>query len=1044
MTTYYVNKDGNDSSGNGLSHATAWLTLNKALGINGIPLTGGPHTLLVGAGTYAESVKLSITRAYGTVTTVQPENPGDSVIITGVSGGINTQINGGATNITFKNLIFSGYSGSTYTIYVTVNNNSISGVTFDSCTITDDGVTADAYLIIHSFSNAGTVAYTLTNCTLTGSTAGVHTHLDIRSTATATATVTISGCNITSAKTGTQWTISAEGTILQMTGCTLTSGGRGIAFGADNTTGLTTGGYIRGCTITCSGNHGVLTGGGSIGIEVSSCTITVVGHCLIDKGIGNTWTQNTLKAPGSSDATFLLKGSTNLTVRSNRVYCDASYVFANYDGVTLTTAGAQIDHNYFFVAPGGRAGYWEAVNNGAGNVIDYNRYKTVGSVYPWGRILGNNCTTLALLKSAWAGYGDGTNESHSAATTFHQAYIRVRGRTIPTGKAINSIPNLPENTSNLIDQGSYTSFAATATAGTYRITPRAHWNSKWAWWAFKTGMFAGRTPHFVIDKANHYNMVANEWLACWASAADTDTWYQFDNVSIGATDLEFYHNTAFPSGTIYVAAMPMYSFARTQRKVAEWSASSLVSSPPSATNYVIGYTTARDNGDARGTNPALPYYGVKIANAAANTKNRAILTSGNHPSENIGRFMLEGAMDWLLTSGYKQDQLLDWFEFYVYPCLNPQGVYGGWFRSSPQNPTTDHNILWNTTGTAEEVDAFRTAWNTDVSNAVEVGLDFHSWMTSDGNKGVAGDSTTAMWVAYIAAVQALGTYSQRSDDSDIRMTCNLWDSWGAGKLNGIPDHGGITSLGISDWKLAGRRFVEALADMLAAGRFANNPGVGSRDCNGTTDRIDWSSAGTLTASALTISLWVKVDALAHTTYLTCIHRSGDAAYGIVFGVTTAGLLYLERSGTASVERDTVTGTVTTGVWTHLLVTHTGTFTDRTTIHIYKNGVECSYAASGSDGSGEYAPTGSWSIAGRKYDDNHNLDGKIAQVKKWNRVLTPTEIASEAAGDAMAASSGLLFYFAGNTSSLVASPGGTGTADGTTSSTGVGNGPTIYY
>ena len=102
------------------------------------------------------------------------------------------------------------------------------------------------------------------------------------------------------------------------------------------------------------------------------------------------------------------------------------------------------------------------------------------------------------------------------------------------------------------DQQSSTSVIG---ANPIRITPVKHWNSLWAWWAHC--MAGGTTPTFQIAKADHYNMVANERLCCWAQAADTDTWYDFDNVTIGASDLEFSMDTPFPAGVIYVAALPI-------------------------------------------------------------------------------------------------------------------------------------------------------------------------------------------------------------------------------------------------------------------------------------------------------------------------------------------------------------------------------------------------------------------------------------------------------------------------------------------------------
>ncbi len=493
--------------------------------------------------------------------------------------------------------------------------------------------------------------------------------------------------------------------------------------------------------------------------------------------------------------------------------------------------------------------------------------------------------------------------------------------------------------------------------------------------------------------------------------------------------------------------MPMYPFGRTQRKLAEWTANALADETPSTTGFVLGNATARDNGDARGIIPALPFYGFKAANATANTKNKAILSSGNHPSENIGRFMLEGAVDWLLTSGVKQKQLLDWFEFFVYPCLNPQGVYGGWFRSSPETPTTDNNRLWDGTGANEAVDAFKAAWNNDVSNAVEAALDFHSWMDADGNKGFTGDSTTTLWTAFIAAITALdATYVQRADNTTASMLSSYWLSWGATKLCGHPDPGGITSLGVTEWKLAGRRFIEAMANMLAAGYFANNPGVGSRDFNGTTDRIDWASVDNVKGDALTISFWFNLDAIAHNSYILCLHDSANTQYGILANFNNTSTLNFMRHGTTDYIWGVTGLSSLTGSWRRVVITSDGgLLTGSATI--YLDGV--SQAITFTNGSGaETEHTGSWSIGGRIYDDARNADGKIAQVGVWNRVLNSTERDNLAAGYApdLAAASGLQFYFKGNTSSLynAITGGAEGTADGTTSVTGVGNGPAIIY
>src|SRR5512147_1265589 len=108
---------------------------------------------------------------------------------------------------------------------------------------------------------------------------------------------------------------------------------------------------------------------------------------------------------------------------------------------------------------------------------------------------------------------------------------------------------------------------------TYRITPFKPLLNIWAWFAFRSNDFGGNTPIFKVAKAEHYNMVSGERLCCWAQGADTDTWHDFDNASIGATDFQFSNNTPFPTGLIYIASLPMYPFSRVQRKINEWSAS---------------------------------------------------------------------------------------------------------------------------------------------------------------------------------------------------------------------------------------------------------------------------------------------------------------------------------------------------------------------------------------------------------------------------------------------------------------------------------------
>ena len=579
-----------------------------------------------------------------------------------------------------------------------------------------------------------------------------------------------------------------------------------------------------------------------------------------------------------------------------------------------------------------------------------------------------------------------------------------------------------------------------------RITPIQHWDSKWAWYAVRHRRLAGQTPSFVIAKADHYNIAAGERLACWATSPDNDTWNDFDNFTIGAVDLEFSNSSAFTSNKIYIAHWPMYPWSRVQRKLAEWTADSRAAETASTTNYIISNATARSADDGSGrTAPALPFYGFKLTNPSGYTKNKAILATFNHPSETTGAFAFEGAIDWLLAGSDEAEFLLDWFEFYCYPCLNPQGLYTGYFRSCPQNKTLDHNRQWATAGTLECIDAFKTAMNADTGGTIQVGLDFHSEASADTIFGNAEDHTETIHAAFNTEMAALdAAFDLRT--SNIPTSLRYW--WLntlSAQLAASLEQGGTTARNVSDYLAFGENVMKALAYMLADGRWDNGPGVGSRDFNGTSDRIDWSSVFDPTGGPLTISLWVYLDSVAVNQYIFHIGLADNSA-GIQFGIANAtGAFSFTRKGSTNLWRYSAGSVLSTGAWVHLLATSTGTFNDYTTMHLYKDGAEVTYGG-GQNGATESTASGSWSLGGRILDDLRNTNGKIAQVGVWNRVLSSAEIADLAAGQApdLAAASGLQFYFKGNTSSLVASPGGTGTADGTTQLTGVGNGPSIVY
>lgn len=360
----------------------------------------------------------------------------------------------------------------------------------------------------------------------------------------------------------------------------------------------------------------------------------------------------------------------------------------------------------------------------------------------------------------------------------------------------------------------------------YRITPAIvyTYNNTWGWWACRSDNFGGDTPTFSIATAQHYNLAAGERLAVWGTAADSDNWNDFTTVSIGTPDITFSHGSAFPNGMIYISALPMYPFSRVQRKVNEWTRSQWVSETASTTNFVLGTATPRSVGDGSGrTAPALPFYGFKITGNRVGNKNKAILSAYSHATETPGPYQLEGAISYLLGESAQAETLRNWFEFFVYPCTNPQGVWSGWFRSTPQIGSASHDYYWDGSNGEESIAAFRNAYSSDTGGSINVGIDYHSFMANtDIHAAVNNGDTTGNYEYFRVEMAAL--------DSDFNLTqqdMNLTEYWYFQTLGAslaiTPEQGGELARGVPQYKTFGENTMKALYEMLIDGRFTYVP-----------------------------------------------------------------------------------------------------------------------------------------------------------------------------------------------------------------------------
>jgi hypothetical protein len=115
------------------------------------------------------------------------------------------------------------------------------------------------------------------------------------------------------------------------------------------------------------------------------------------------------------------KAATNCTASGNVIRAiTGSGLRVGYNSVTgHKCQNITFTYNKIFATGAARAIYWGgASEDNGGGVCDYNTYSPKGTV-KLGTIYGSAdaLATLAALRAAWAGYGDGSNDLHSRIYT---------------------------------------------------------------------------------------------------------------------------------------------------------------------------------------------------------------------------------------------------------------------------------------------------------------------------------------------------------------------------------------------------------------------------------------------------------------------------------------------------------------------------------------------------------------------------------------------------------------------------------------------------
>ena len=595
------------------------------------------------------------------------------------------------------------------------------------------------------------------------------------------------------------------------------------------------------------------------------------------------------------------------------------------------------------------------------------------------------------------------------------------------------------------DQGSADSIDVSDPTNIIIVPQQTFAGESWFWWCVRANL-ENIVTGFSLDIRGQA-MTPNYHYAVWATAADSDTWAVLDDITIGESYITFRNSTPFPAGTIHLAMNPMYPLSRVQRLLTEYAEDAMVGETASTTDFIIGLTTPRTEPyDSRAV-PAVPMYGFKISSGGENTKNKIILAAQNHPSETQGAFALEGMLTWLLGGSDEALLLLDWCDFYVYPVLNPQGLYAGYYSTCPEKPNDNHNRIWDATeGVAEDIAAFRTAIAADTGGAVDFLAEFHSAAITPP---MFADVTADDDAAYVAYRLIMRKYLPTFALYEVTLG-GSFRGWVEATLTGckgmVFEISGASSLNVSDYKSYGQYVGQSFRRYLAEGRFTNIPTVASRTFNGTTDRLDFAAAGinfNPSAQPVTFAAWVNFVGL-NNGHIMQFHRSDDAGSGVIFTTYNAALrLYRTMANLGLYDAYSDTGPLRLGRWHHVAATNTGGTALADTV-LYVDGIQLVSTGTAQTGS-QMAATGIVCIGGRYYDNARCANAKICHPAVWNAVLTPAQILAISNGQSpLDYPDNLKFYIPLDSASLVETVTSTeGSADGTSVATGAGNGMALY-
>ncbi|HUI05439.1 MAG TPA: S8 family serine peptidase [Verrucomicrobiae bacterium] len=291
----------------------------------------------------------------------------------------------------------------------------------------------------------------------------------------------------------------------------------------------------------------------------------------------------------------------------------------------------------------------------------------------------------------------------------------------------------------------------------------------WWWMYFSATGLANKTPTFHASTVG--NSIPFDNNTRWVYSYDQVNWQFFTSGTATNGVFSFSNSIPFSSDKVYVATAIPYGPSKTDALINSIKNNPSVLPTRSAdTNLVVGRTLGTAGGgytdDLGRTVAAQNLYGFEVTDSSVTgPKTKIVIMSGNHSGEPPGTMTVQGLVNFLVSDDPRMQQLRRVADFYVYPQVDPEGRAAGYYISTPQNPTKNHNRYWNNPAGFTEITIIENAMKADTGGAVDYFFDFHSEWQPDEVQPLATDPMFSSPYANLLVAR----------DSSITMTLYPYD-----------------------------------------------------------------------------------------------------------------------------------------------------------------------------------------------------------------------------------------------------------------------------